>query len=163
MEEKVIVSSTPNVRDAPIIAERLNPVALTSVTEDPPAPIVDNVSVAKVSTGEEENNSSMPVAELTTAAEVDLTFATDEPAEIVEPVEEVSATHAPFVRQPSVVEVPVGDKSMVVEETSSSEVASIPAGDTLTIEEPTGEPTVAGIPETEIAVETASLVVMKLL
>ncbi|PBK75579.1 hypothetical protein ARMSODRAFT_1079798 [Armillaria solidipes] len=160
VEEKVIVSSTPKVRDAPIIAERLDPVALTSVTEDPLAvPIGDNVSVAKVSTGEEEDNSSTPVAELTTAAEVDLTFATDEPAEIVEPSEEVPAAHVPFVRQPSAVEVPVGDKSMVAEETSASEVASIPAGDTLAIEEATGEPTVTGIPETEIAVETTSLVV----
>ncbi|KAK0450118.1 hypothetical protein EV421DRAFT_1778795 [Armillaria borealis] len=160
VEEKVIVSSTPNVRDAPIIVEHLDPVALTSVIEDPLAvPIVDNVSVAKVSTGEVENNSSTPVAEVTTAAEVDLTFATDEPAEIVEPSEEVPAAHVPFVRQPSAVEAPVGDKSMVAEETSASEVASIPAGDTLAIEEATGEPTVAGIPETEIAVETTSLVV----
>lgn len=158
VEEKVIISSTPKVRDAPIIAERLDPVAPTSIIEDPlVVPIVDNVSVAKVSTGEEENDSSTPVAELTTAAEVDLTFATDEPAEIVEPSEEVPAAHAPFVRQPSAVEVPVGDKSMVAEETSASEVASIPAGDTLAIEEATGEPT--GIPETEIAVETTSLVV----
>ncbi len=160
VEEKVIVSNTPNVRDAPIIVERLDPVGLTSVIEDPLAvPIVDDVSVTKVSTGEVENNSSTSVTELTTAAEVDLTFATDEPAKIVEPVEEVSATHAPFVRQPSAVEVPVGDKSMVAEETSASEVASIPAGDTLAIEEATGEPTVAGIPEAEIAVETTSLVV----
>ncbi|PBL03721.1 hypothetical protein ARMGADRAFT_29533 [Armillaria gallica] len=160
VEEKVIVSSTPNVRDASIIVERLDPVALTSVIEDLLAvPIVDDVSVTNVSTGEVENNSSTPVTEPTTATEVDLTFATDEPAKIVEPVEEVSATHAPFVRQPSAVEVPVGDESMVAEETSASEIASIPAGDTLAVEEATGEPTVAGIPETEIAMETTPLVV----
>ncbi|KAK0235828.1 hypothetical protein EDD85DRAFT_616465 [Armillaria nabsnona] len=160
VEEKVIVSSTPNARDTPIIVERLDPVALTSEIEDPLAvPIIDDVSVTEVSTDEVENNNSTSVTELTTAAEVDLTFATDEPAKIVEPVEEVFATHAPFVRQRSAVEVPIGDKSMVAEETSASEVASILAGDTLTIEEATGEPTVAGIPETEIAVETTSLVV----
>ncbi|KAK0193717.1 hypothetical protein F5146DRAFT_1032078 [Armillaria mellea] len=144
VEEKVVVSSTPNVKDAPITAESLDPAALTSVTEDPLAvPSVDDTSVAEVSTGEVENDSSTPVTELTMAAEVDLTVATNEPAEILEPLEEVPVVHAPFVRQLSAAEAPIGAKSMVAEETSASEA--------------TGEPGVTVIHETDI--ETTSFVV----
>ncbi|KAK0485141.1 hypothetical protein IW261DRAFT_882189 [Armillaria novae-zelandiae] len=156
-EEKVVVSNTPNVRDAPITAETVAP---TSVPDDPLAvPSLDNASVAKVLSGEVEKDSSTPVVELTTAAEVDLTIVTDEPAHIVEPLEEAPVADAPFVRRSSAVESPDGDKSMVAEETSANEVVSISAGDTLAIEVATGEPTVAVIPATKILVETTSLVV----
>ncbi|KAK0204729.1 hypothetical protein DFS33DRAFT_1322376 [Desarmillaria ectypa] len=169
VEEKFIVSSTPNVKDAPVIAERLGPAVQTSVIEEPLAvPVVGGVPVAKVLTGadkvEEESSGSTPVAEPASTAEAGLTFATNGPVEVVEPLEEAPAAHAPFIPQPSSAEVPLDDihepvNAMVTGEKSANEAAVIPTGDTLVIEEVAGEQVVAGAHNAESIVETMLTIV----
>ncbi|KAG7451129.1 uncharacterized protein BT62DRAFT_399651 [Guyanagaster necrorhizus] len=157
--EKVIISGTPDVKDAPVIAEHLSLIAQTSVVEEPlGVPIV--VSAQKLSTGadgvEEEISSLTPVAKST--AEVNLAFARDESIEAVEPLDEAHAAHVPFIRQPSTVEMPVSDvrehvKTTIAEETYVNEAAVILAGDSLVIEEVAGEQVVTGIHNTKNTVE----------
>ncbi|KAK0469864.1 uncharacterized protein EV420DRAFT_72555 [Desarmillaria tabescens] len=147
--------------------QRSSPVVQTPVIDEPLA-VVGDVSVAKVLTGadevEEESSSSAPVTEPTSTAEDDLTFATDEPVEVVEPLEEASAAHAPFIPQLSSANLSLDDihepvKAVVAEGTSANEAAVIPTGDALVVEEVAGEQVVAGTHNVESIVETTPILV----